>query len=398
MPLLQQTLLPITLTVKPKGKAGACCALAQHNRKCRPRRDLAALIAAHLCTPAHQLCLRPIVSAQHAASPVPSGATRRPAARGCQRPGRRSSRGPGLNSSSGSGLRRQGGLAAAPSSPAPLLSRARGVCGEVGGAGAPAQARVCAGAATEATTRRRCLHVAAQGPLFSHAPAACAAGAWCAPSKGLCIHGVPWAVCSCARGPLSCMLSVMPGGAKPAHHRSLLYPQHQHHLQGREGRQREDGQGAAGQEHPGGARTFLPARQLHVLARAHLAAPSSWQLPASALALTDLDGRSHSSQPASLSWSPARRAPMLCPTPAPLLSNAPEQIAHENEVELEGACEGSLACSTCHVIVEDQVRLLSCIAGLLSTDCPAAWAGIVVWDGAVPGGSQHACTLHCCAV
>lgn len=33
------------------------------------------------------------------------------------------------------------------------------------------------------------------------------------------------------------------------------------------------------------------------------------------------------------------------------------QIAHENDVELEGACEGSLACSTCHVIVEDQVRL-----------------------------------------
>lgn len=31
------------------------------------------------------------------------------------------------------------------------------------------------------------------------------------------------------------------------------------------------------------------------------------------------------------------------------------EAAHENEVELEGACEGSLACSTCHVIVEDQV-------------------------------------------
>ncbi|PRW20284.1 adrenodoxin mitochondrial isoform X3 isoform A [Chlorella sorokiniana] len=30
------------------------------------------------------------------------------------------------------------------------------------------------------------------------------------------------------------------------------------------------------------------------------------------------------------------------------------EIAHENDVELEGACEGSLACSTCHVIVEDQ--------------------------------------------
>lgn len=31
------------------------------------------------------------------------------------------------------------------------------------------------------------------------------------------------------------------------------------------------------------------------------------------------------------------------------------EVAHENGVELEGACEGSLACSTCHVIVEDQV-------------------------------------------
>mmetsp|Transcript_7059 Transcript_7059/g.8112 ORF Transcript_7059/g.8112 Transcript_7059/m.8112 type:complete len:180 (-) Transcript_7059:223-762(-) len=30
------------------------------------------------------------------------------------------------------------------------------------------------------------------------------------------------------------------------------------------------------------------------------------------------------------------------------------EVAHRNEVELEGACEGSLACSTCHVIVEDQ--------------------------------------------
>jgi 2Fe-2S ferredoxin len=28
------------------------------------------------------------------------------------------------------------------------------------------------------------------------------------------------------------------------------------------------------------------------------------------------------------------------------------EIAHRNDVELEGACEGSLACSTCHVIVE----------------------------------------------
>lgn len=28
------------------------------------------------------------------------------------------------------------------------------------------------------------------------------------------------------------------------------------------------------------------------------------------------------------------------------------EIAHRNEINLEGACEGSLACSTCHVVVE----------------------------------------------
>lgn len=28
------------------------------------------------------------------------------------------------------------------------------------------------------------------------------------------------------------------------------------------------------------------------------------------------------------------------------------EIAHENALELEGACEGSLACSTCHVVVD----------------------------------------------
>ena len=28
------------------------------------------------------------------------------------------------------------------------------------------------------------------------------------------------------------------------------------------------------------------------------------------------------------------------------------EIAHRNDVPLEGACEGSLACSTCHVVVD----------------------------------------------
>jgi 2Fe-2S ferredoxin len=35
------------------------------------------------------------------------------------------------------------------------------------------------------------------------------------------------------------------------------------------------------------------------------------------------------------------------------------EIAHQNNVDIEGACEGALACSTCHVVVdpEDYERL-----------------------------------------
>ena len=29
------------------------------------------------------------------------------------------------------------------------------------------------------------------------------------------------------------------------------------------------------------------------------------------------------------------------------------EVAHRNNIDLEGACEGSLACSTCHVIVDE---------------------------------------------
>lgn len=29
------------------------------------------------------------------------------------------------------------------------------------------------------------------------------------------------------------------------------------------------------------------------------------------------------------------------------------EVAHKHGIELEGACEGSLACSTCHVIIDD---------------------------------------------
>ncbi len=30
------------------------------------------------------------------------------------------------------------------------------------------------------------------------------------------------------------------------------------------------------------------------------------------------------------------------------------EIAHANNVSLEGACEGSLACSTCHVVIDPE--------------------------------------------
>ena len=28
------------------------------------------------------------------------------------------------------------------------------------------------------------------------------------------------------------------------------------------------------------------------------------------------------------------------------------EVAHKNDIDLEGACEGSLACSSCHVIID----------------------------------------------
>ncbi len=31
------------------------------------------------------------------------------------------------------------------------------------------------------------------------------------------------------------------------------------------------------------------------------------------------------------------------------------EVAHANSIDLEGACEGSLACATCHVILEEKV-------------------------------------------
>ena len=31
------------------------------------------------------------------------------------------------------------------------------------------------------------------------------------------------------------------------------------------------------------------------------------------------------------------------------------EVAHANEIDLEGACDGSLACSTCHLILDQEV-------------------------------------------
>ena len=55
------------------------------------------------------------------------------------------------------------------------------------------------------------------------------------------------------------------------------------------------------------------------------------------------------------------------------------EAAHQNNIDLEGACEGSLACSTCHVVVdenyydkldpasEDEEDMLDLAFGLTST-------------------------------
>ena len=55
------------------------------------------------------------------------------------------------------------------------------------------------------------------------------------------------------------------------------------------------------------------------------------------------------------------------------------EIAHRNDVDIEGACEGSMACSTCHVVVdpdwyaklseatEDEEDMLDLAFGLTAT-------------------------------
>jgi len=55
------------------------------------------------------------------------------------------------------------------------------------------------------------------------------------------------------------------------------------------------------------------------------------------------------------------------------------QVAHENGIDMEGACEGNMACSTCHVVVckdyfdrlptasEDEEEMLDLASGLKAT-------------------------------
>jgi ferredoxin, 2Fe-2S len=82
------------------------------------------------------------------------------------------------------------------------------------------------------------------------------------------------------------------------------------------------------------------------------------------------------------------------------------EIAHRNGIDIEGACEGSLACSTCHVIVdagwfkrlaeptEDEEDMLDLAFGLQPTSrlgcqlvMTEALDGLVV---RLPGGSRNA--------
>ena len=82
------------------------------------------------------------------------------------------------------------------------------------------------------------------------------------------------------------------------------------------------------------------------------------------------------------------------------------EAAHQNDVPLEGACEGSLACSTCHVVIEpewfdvlpdaqeDEEDMLDLAFGLTKTSrlgCQIIMTeeldGLIV---RLPGGSNNA--------
>ena len=81
------------------------------------------------------------------------------------------------------------------------------------------------------------------------------------------------------------------------------------------------------------------------------------------------------------------------------------EVAHRNAIDLEGACEGSLACSTCHVVVapewfdrlnsatEDEEDMLDLAFGLTRTSRLGCQIIITEdMDGltvSLPGGSNN---------
>ena len=79
------------------------------------------------------------------------------------------------------------------------------------------------------------------------------------------------------------------------------------------------------------------------------------------------------------------------------------EIAHKNNIDLEGACEGSLACSTCHVIVdkdwynvlpkanEDEEDMLDLAFGLTPTS--RLGCQIIIRDNLISQDTLFTCSL-----
>lgn len=79
------------------------------------------------------------------------------------------------------------------------------------------------------------------------------------------------------------------------------------------------------------------------------------------------------------------------------------EIAHKNNIDLEGACEGSLACSTCHVIVdkdwynvlpkanEDEEDMLDLAFGLTPTS--RLGCQIIIRDNIIDKDTLFTCSL-----
>ena len=61
-----------------------------------------------------------------------------------------------------------------------------------------------------------------------------------------------------------------------------------------------------------------------------------------------------SSAPHIHATTPSPDLPPALPHPQAPIGQSMLEVAHRNDIELEGACEGSLACSTCHVVIRDQ--------------------------------------------